>query len=313
MIQKSFFAFISLSLGVMCMLEQKSFYRINVNEDNIKDKISSINNIGVNNYFLIVNGCGCATTSFDFEGMVNYDYLLLFVEEGSLDIAFDSYTISVFRHQFIIIPPTTVFCIKKSQVHNTKCLWVKFTGTIIEQLLSNAIIVTKTGYIVKNHEEILTSFETLFNDFTENTVNEYGYWDMVTPAHLMLLIANLSKEKTVCQNNRKHQATTRIWFVLDYIQKHYTEEISIEDLAKLVHLSISRFRTVFKKTTGISPTTYIINMRLALARELLLCCSDSINSIAERCAFNSQSYMVRLFKQHFGMSPSEYRKKFKST
>ena len=95
---------------------------------------------------------------------------------------------------------------------------------------------------------------------------------------------------------------------LNYMEKHFTEQFSVDDLAKSVGLSTYHFSRLFKKFTGSSPHSYIVNLRIAHARDLLSRTSASVESISDSCGFNSPQYFIRCFKQHTNMSPQQYRK-----
>ena len=94
-----------------------------------------------------------------------------------------------------------------------------------------------------------------------------------------------------------------------YIQQHYFEAITLEDLANEANYSIYHFSRLFKDTTGWTPIQYVSQYRINKAKRLLLATDLTVESIITKCGFNNFSYFYRTFKKIYGMSPQEYRLK----
>ena len=99
--------------------------------------------------------------------------------------------------------------------------------------------------------------------------------------------------------------------VLDYIEKHYTEKILISELCNIIHVCDDKLTRLFKKQLGITPTEYIIQMRIARSMELLKTTSLPLEEIAIMSGFASNSYMTRCFKQKVNITPGKYREERK--
>ena len=95
---------------------------------------------------------------------------------------------------------------------------------------------------------------------------------------------------------------------LQYIEKNYSEQLSLEDIATQVYLSPNYFSEVFKSSTGIAPWEYVTKMRLDEACELLRHTKRSITDIALSVGFSDSSYFAKVFKERFAQTPSAYRK-----
>lgn len=92
-----------------------------------------------------------------------------------------------------------------------------------------------------------------------------------------------------------------------YIENHFSENISVAELAQMSHYSERHFLRVFGKAYGYTPHGYIINLRINYACGLLKCGAD-ITKAAEKCGFEDVNYFRRIFKKRVGISPSEYQK-----
>lgn len=107
-----------------------------------------------------------------------------------------------------------------------------------------------------------------------------------------------------------HKAMEHVKTTIKYIELHYAERISIEQIAGVLHLSESHFMRFFKATMGVSFVRYLNEYRLTMASRQLTSSTDSILSIASQCGFENLSLFNRLFKKEYGMTPREYRRQY---
>lgn len=91
----------------------------------------------------------------------------------------------------------------------------------------------------------------------------------------------------------------RIW-----LGENIGSALSVEAMAARVGLSVAHFAREFKRSTGVTPWNYVVELRVNLARELLLQ-GNSANGVALRCGFADQSHLCRAIRAHFGVSPRE--------
>ncbi|RED65537.1 response regulator [Cohnella lupini] len=94
-----------------------------------------------------------------------------------------------------------------------------------------------------------------------------------------------------------------------YISANYTSEISLQQLANLVHMSKNYFCLQFKQHTGLNFIDYLIRLRIGKAKELLRNHGLKIYEVAERAGFNDVKYFSKLFKRMTGLSPVDYRER----
>ena len=97
--------------------------------------------------------------------------------------------------------------------------------------------------------------------------------------------------------------------VAAHVQEHFRAPMSIDDLARMAHLSRSQFQRTFKRAYHITPLQYILKLRLHEACEMLRDPNLDITNIAFDVGFSSSSFFATQFKQYMGESPSEYRRK----
>jgi len=95
--------------------------------------------------------------------------------------------------------------------------------------------------------------------------------------------------------------------VLDYIDHHLADNLTLEELAKIAYLHPNYFVSLFKNLIGYPPIQYVNMQRLEKARKLLEETDIHISEIAAAVGMQNH-YLSRLFKQHMGVSPTRYRK-----
>ena len=101
--------------------------------------------------------------------------------------------------------------------------------------------------------------------------------------------------------------TYGLWNVLKFVNEHFTEPLTLEQLAVRSFLSVRTFQTKFKRLTGCSVMDYIIRKRIALARLLLTKTPARIQEVAFTCGFQDSSYFTRIFRKIAGISPLQFK------
>jgi two-component system, response regulator YesN len=94
-----------------------------------------------------------------------------------------------------------------------------------------------------------------------------------------------------------------------YVQTHFSEKISLKEVADHLHLNASYFSRMFKKETGEGFIEYVTKVKMAKAIELLDHSVKSVDQIAFELGFESKSYFLKTFKRNFGFSPKSYKYK----
>jgi len=99
-------------------------------------------------------------------------------------------------------------------------------------------------------------------------------------------------------------------YAINYINNNYKEKISFTKIAEKLNLSYDYFQHSFKKVTGYSPRTFLINKRLEEAEKLLRINEHNCTEIAYLCGFSNSAQFSMLFKKRYSVTPREYRKNF---
>ena len=95
--------------------------------------------------------------------------------------------------------------------------------------------------------------------------------------------------------------------LVDYLDKHYAEEISAEEMAKMCSMSYSYFSRFFKKVMRKTFTQYLNLIRIAEAEKLLLTTDMNITEVGLSSGFTNSSYFIKQFKHYKSISPKQFK------
>ena len=110
--------------------------------------------------------------------------------------------------------------------------------------------------------------------------------------------------------DRKMRATN--WYdpirkSVAYLNDHFAEDVTVEELAALSHYSVAQFRRLFHTLTQMSPSDYIRHTRLNAAKTLLMTTDRCITDIALETGFYDHAHFIRTFKATTGLTPAKWR------
>ncbi len=126
---------------------------------------------------------------------------------------------------------------------------------------------------------------------------------------LSILYGVLAEILPMLEAVEKNSIDPRITDAVDYIEKHYTERITIERLALEAKMSESRFFPCFKTALGVTPVDYLNHYRISKAIVMLVNHSErSVEEVSCAVGFESSTYFRRVFKNITGKNPRNYRK-----
>ena len=143
-------------------------------------------------------------------------------------------------------------------------------------------------------------FSTIVENYTKNSPDAL----MQVQGAMSLLLANFLKGLETQNRN-----LTRFLPIIEFIDEHYAENISITQLARLLSVSTKHFAKTFKKTFLISPHQYVINKRITESQKLLVETDLSVKEIAYTVGFDNENYFSELFKNKIGVSALNFRKR----
>ena len=126
--------------------------------------------------------------------------------------------------------------------------------------------------------------------------------------HIILLLMLRQRDMRLLPVPRVAKATRECSLVRRYIDDHFKENITLEQLAVVAHLNKYYLSHAFQREFGVSPIRYLTQRRIQESRFLLAETDHSLSHIAQVLGFSSLSYFSQCFRRTEGVSPKEYRR-----
>jgi len=254
---------------------------------------------------LMVNCTGCqhCKRKFDNNNLLGRkDYYLQYLIDGELTVYPGGESMPFRVGDFIVWEAGKPYRYGNVLPKNAVYLWVHFTGFHAAQLISDLGLtmgkLCHTNSTQKKKDYILSLFEALFAEFS----NRRPGMEEACSGLLTTVLVSLTRETEKVNSGKKRKLNT-----VSYLHTHFRENTAIEELARLEHLSVSRYREVFRNQTGMSPTDYRTAIRISNACRLLLQTDLTVTEIAADCGYADMFFFMRIFKRKTGMTPGEYR------
>lgn len=128
-------------------------------------------------------------------------------------------------------------------------------------------------------------------------------------------IISVSSEKSFIANDDinelESQNSDKLIEVVNFIKNNLHEQISLKQVADIACMTEQSFCRYFKKRTKMSFSQYLLEARMANARKILIEHDGPISDIAYLCGYNSSSHFCKVFRDHTGQSPYQYRSAIK--
>ena len=245
---------------------------------------------------------GCARS---WEGNNVYDrkidrYTIHFVFEGKG--SFNGQPISA--GQMFFAPQNQKYTVITSEQDPLFISWIALSGTQLEsQLRLFRLVNEATVTVFQNQEEIRELFlDTIYND------HQNANLEMLLIGRLFEILSLSYVVNRSFAMPANQQSDVYYTNILAYINNNYSHNITIEEIAKHVHISPTYVRRICKDKTGYSPAKLISNKRLNVAKALLANDTSSIEEIALLVGFANIYSFSSYFKKNVLMTPTAYRK-----
>ena len=156
------------------------------------------------------------------------------------------------------------------------------------------------SFSVKNGEKILKMFKDL--EYKRNLKKPMVELESIRDTYSILLVLTQTVEARYLPTEKQQKIAPAV----EYISQHYNENITNDKLAAIAGMSTVYFRKLFTSVMGASPITYIHNLRIEKAKEMLKSDYGTLSDIALSLGYSSLYDLSRDFKKHTGVAPSKY-------
>ena len=247
---------------------------------------------------------------------------LFVLEEGERYYFVDRYVCHMKPMSAVLIPPGQIHktsAVEKSPKH--KRFLLQYSGEEFDGIIRasfgfgyDELCLQYNGFVSfrrETWEEFLSAYRRLKNEFEKE---EYflPFVRQLAAEILALYVRELLHVRGMEENAAEHPVEAGIYGsvhkVTTYLNDHYREDLTLDDLAEKFYISRSYLTRIFKETTGITVVQYLTVVRIRQAVRLLRETDSPITEIADLCGFGNVTYFEKVFHRIRGMTPRQYRK-----
>jgi AraC-like DNA-binding protein len=159
-----------------------------------------------------------------------------------------------------------------------------------------------------SHYELDPGYSPRINDMLQRLCHTCSLPGSLQSLRAKSLFFNVMDEVlTSSASRRRESGLALVEHAMEYMDSHYTEQLTIPKLAGQYGLGSKQFAYLFQKHGNISPNEYLISQRVNRAKELLCTTTCSISEISDCVGYSDPYYFSKLFKKRTGISPSKMR------
>ena len=252
---------------------------------------------------LIVNCAGNISSDKPF---VTYnaagreDFYFIYMIKGSITLPMNGDVRVATGGDVLLFPPHYRYRYSYDGKEPLEYMFVHFTGSYADALLERLGLSPLPSLYKTDGDRRITD---VFRSLLEATVDtsEYQKYELAALLEMGLVL--------VAARFAKRAQSRTLERSLNIMHTAYHSDIRIPDLARVENLSHSRYVEIFKKQTGTSPMSYLVNLRIRAACNLLESTDIQIGQICRMVGYDDMRFFSKLFKKHIGISPTEYRRK----
>ncbi|MBO5144657.1 MAG: helix-turn-helix transcriptional regulator [Lachnospiraceae bacterium] len=181
---------------------------------------------------------------------------------------------------------------------------LKYVEPLTQDLSLSAIHLDYT-------QEWHTVFAALIKEMIALYENQQNFYELEISIRLQSLWKLILEHYTPANNASAHDKRDydRIREIMNYVEQHFHEKITLEDISAHLHLCESECSRLFKRYMNLSLFSFLQEYRVERSLEYLADRNETVSGAAEKCGFADSNYYAKVFAKIKGISPSAYRKK----
>ena len=214
------------------------------------------------------------------------------------------------KEQGFLIEPNVMTFYQADAQQPWTYLWIGFQGTRADQLMREIGLSYRVPTFSSGcGAELLQIVQQILQSDRANVEQQ-----LFLQAQMYTFFSHIAH--SVFIQNGGFQMDKQNYYVqaaVEYIQTNYARSIKVRDIAEYVGVSRSYLTTLFQSILHTSPNAYLTNFRLSRAKEQLTLTNFPIGIVADMCGYQDSLVFSKAFKQHVGMTPSQYRRLDRTT
>ena len=232
-------------------------------------------------------------------------YLIVLVLSGSGVLMYDQTTYPLEKGSCFFIDCMIPYYHQSSSSDPWELLWVHFNGSSSQKYYQYFSSKSTPAFKPQIFPDLQDAMERLVEINTSSDLSTEISSSQLIVDILSHLLLDVTEHRT-----EKHPSHQKMAQVRAYLDEHYTEKFSLDELSEQFFISKFHLSREFRTLYGITLNHYVIARRITLAKKLLRFTDYTLEQIAQSCGFYDASYLNRQFKKSEGSSASDFRKKW---
>ncbi len=229
---------------------------------------------------------------------------LFYIVDGAGQFQINDKLFPVQAHQLVVVNPNVIHTEVSLESHPLEYIVLGIEG--LEFTISDAAEGSFCVYTFDGNNDVLSCMRKILTEMQNRESN----FQILCQAYMDIIVVQLMRNASVSAVpiHSRLPANRQCATVKRYIDHHYKENLTLDELAEKVSISKYHMAHAFKREYGVSPINYIIDCRIREGKRLLAETDLAPSQIASILGFSSSSYFCKTFSNIEGTSPTEYRK-----
>lgn len=229
---------------------------------------------------------------------------LFYIVDGAGQFQINDRLFPVRAHQLVVVNPNVIHTEISLESHPLEYIVLGIEG--LEFTISDTSEGSFCVYTFDGNNDVLPCMRKILTEMQNRESN----FQILCQAYMDIIVVQLMRNASVSAVpiHSRLPANRQCATVKRYIDHHYKENLTLDELAEKVSISKYHMAHVFKREYGVSPINYIIDCRIREGKRLLAETDLAPSQIASILGFSSSSYFCKTFSNIEGTSPTEYRK-----
>ncbi len=220
-------------------------------------------------------------------------FILFYIVRGSMGVQYLGQTFSAKAGDIVLLDckvPNQYWAETQVQFR-----WIHFGGSASQAYCD--MLYERQWAHFPNHSDLGVHFFNILHGIRAGDMNEHYY-----SIQLQTVLGGLATAQ-----DARRCAHPAVAAAKQYMEQHFAEALTLEELSKVVILSKYHFARLFRAETGMSVHGYLLNLRMNQAKKLLSETLLSVEEVGQQCGFSSTSHFIRAFKQMNHFTPYRFR------
>ena len=232
-------------------------------------------------------------------------YLIVLVLSGSGTLMYNDKIYELSAGSCFFIDCKVSYAHQSSTSDPWELMWVHFHGATSTQYYIFFSKISAPAWIPHEFQQMRDKLESLLEVNVHTDLQAE-----IASSRLILDLLSIILEDVTSVHEKQTPAHEKMLEIRTYLDEHYTEKFSLDELSEHFFISKYHLSREFKSCFGITLNHYVIAKRITLAKKLLRFSNLTIEEISSRCGFYDASYLNKQFKKSEGISTSDFKKKW---